>query len=106
MRNAKFIRNLAQISFRSDLVLHHRCATDDVQVRDFCQVIQDFVLHAIREKRALRIGLQTTSDDCLQIAVERRSKRTQAWRRSRSSLMNDNKHIRAHERWPASQQIK
>ena len=58
MRNAKFIRNLAQVSFRAALVLHYRCPADDLQVRDLCQVVKDFVLHTVSEKRVVRIAAQ------------------------------------------------
>ncbi len=58
MGDAEFIRNLAQVSFRAALVLHHRCPADDLQVCDFCQIIEDFVLHTISEKRVFGIGTQ------------------------------------------------
>src|SRR5262245_9174678 len=54
----------------------------------------------------LRIGLQTASDDCLQIAIEQRNERTQTRRRSRSSLMNNDKNIRAYEWWPTRKKVK
>jgi len=58
MGDAEFIRNLAQVSFRAALVLHHRCPADDLQVCDFCQIIEDFVLYTISEKRVFGIGTQ------------------------------------------------
>src|SRR4029453_13948907 len=54
----------------------------------------------------VRIALQTASDDCFKVTVERRYKRTQTGRRSRGSLMNNIKNIRAHEWWPASKEVK
>ena len=189
MRDAEFIRNLAQVSLHAALVLHDRCPADHLQVPDFCQTIKNLVLYPVSEKRvfgigtqifkwkhrnprrhrmggltlpkhhtrhrrhgdqrchqhrtswipshpfssagenssapgpnrlmsqptvkillersgglvaSVRIGVQTTTDDCPQIAVERRRKGTQTRRRSRSSLMNNSKDIRAYKRRPAS----
>ena len=47
MRDAKFISDLAQVTFRSGLILHNRSAADDFQVRDPGQVGQNFILHAV-----------------------------------------------------------
>src|SRR5205823_928734 len=41
MRDAKFISDLAQVTFRSGLILHNRSAADDLQVRDPGQVGQN-----------------------------------------------------------------
>src|SRR6266404_8129675 len=56
--DAEFIRDLTQVSLRAGLVSHHRCSADDFQVRDFCQMIKDFVLYTISEKRVFWIGAQ------------------------------------------------
>ena len=56
MRDAEFVRNGAQVTFRSCLILHSRSATDDFQVRDPGQVGQYFILHAVGKKCVLRIA--------------------------------------------------
>src|SRR5262245_60934469 len=56
MCHAKFISDLAQVTFRSGLVLHYRSAADDFQVRDPCQVGQDFILYAVGKKSVLGIA--------------------------------------------------
>ena len=58
MRDAELIRDLAHVSFRAALVLHHRCPADDLEIGDFCQIIKDFVLHTIGEERVFGIGTQ------------------------------------------------
>ena len=58
MRDAKFISDLAQVTFHSAFVLHHRSATDNFQVRDPGQIGQNFILHTIGEERVFRIGAE------------------------------------------------
>src|SRR6266542_6838864 len=54
----------------------------------------------------VRITLQTATNNCLQIAIERWSERTQPWRWVRGSLMNHPKNIRTDDRRPASKKVK
>ena len=56
MRDAKFISDLAQVTFRSRLILHNRSAADDFQVRNPGQVGQNFILHAVSKKRVVGIA--------------------------------------------------
>jgi len=51
MRHTKGISNLAHVPLAA--ILRHAGAADDLQVRNFCQIGQDFILHAVREKRVL-----------------------------------------------------
>ena len=51
MRYAKLFPDLAQVTRDSGLVLHYAGAADHFQICDFGEVGQDFILHAIREKR-------------------------------------------------------
>ena len=81
MRNAKFIRDLAQITFCAALVLHHRRPADDFQVRDFCQVVKDFVLHPVGEERVLGIGAQVLKGEDRDALV--RNRRAAGWHRVR-----------------------
>ena len=50
MRNRKLLSDLAKVALRSSFVLHHGRAADDFQVRNFCEISQDFILHAIGEE--------------------------------------------------------
>ena len=50
MRDAKLLPDLAQIPSGRIFVLRHAGAADDFEVRDFGQIGQDFVLHAIGEE--------------------------------------------------------
>src|SRR5438874_6748708 len=56
MRDAKFISDLPQVTFRSGLILHNRSAADNFQVRDPGQVGQNLILHTISEKCVIRIA--------------------------------------------------
>ena len=56
MRDAKLLPDLAKIARDFAFVVHHRSAADYFQVRDLCQVGQDFILHAVRKKRVIRIA--------------------------------------------------
>src|SRR6266700_6525693 len=49
MRYPKLLADLAQVTCKSALILHHGSAADDFQVRDLCQVGEDFVLYAVGE---------------------------------------------------------
>ena len=55
---AEFICDLAQVTFHAVLVLHHRSAANDFQVRDPRQIRQDLILHAVRKKRVIRIATE------------------------------------------------
>ena len=56
VHDAKFICNLAQITFRSGLILHNRSAADDLQVRDPGQVGQNFILHPVGKEDVIGIA--------------------------------------------------
>src|SRR3954466_2692918 len=56
MRDAKFVSDLAQVTFRSGLILHNRGAADDFQVRDPGQIGQNFILHAVGKENVIRIA--------------------------------------------------
>src|SRR5262245_24879459 len=58
MRNSKCVCNLAHVSLYAGLVLHHRRPANYLQVGNFCQIIQDFVLHTISEECVFGIGAQ------------------------------------------------
>ena len=78
---AEFVRNPTQVSFRAGLVLHDRRPADDLQVRDLCQIIQDFVLHTIIEKHIVGIGAQIfEGEDCNALV---RNRRNTGWQRVR-----------------------
>src|SRR5262249_52956493 len=47
MRDAQLRTNLSQIALDSALILQHRGAADDLQIRDPCQGLENLVLHAI-----------------------------------------------------------
>src|ERR1700736_1431968 len=47
MRYAKLLSNLTQVSREIAPVLHHARSTDHFQVRNFGEVSEDFVLHAV-----------------------------------------------------------
>src|SRR5437867_150906 len=51
MRDPELLPDLAQIACDPASVIHHRGAADYFQVRDSCEIGQNFVLHAIGEKR-------------------------------------------------------
>jgi squalene cyclase len=56
MCDVERVRNLANISLHAALVLHHRCSTDDLQVRDFRQntgiseLLVDSFLRQVRQR--------------------------------------------------------
>ncbi len=58
MRHAEFVSDLAQVTFRSGLILHNRGAADDFQVRDPGQIGQNFILHAVGKKCIIRIAAE------------------------------------------------
>ncbi len=58
VRDAELLRDLAQIARCPGFVLHHAGAADHFEVRDLRQVGQDFVLHAVGEKRVLLVVAQ------------------------------------------------
>src|SRR5438105_11790360 len=58
MGHAKGLGNLAQIVFRARLVLHHRRTANHFQIRNFCQIRENFILHTISEERILLIRAQ------------------------------------------------
>ena len=51
MRYAKFQADFPQVARCAACILHDRRAADDLQIRDLCQVGQDFVVYAVRKKR-------------------------------------------------------
>ena len=53
VRNAKLLSDFAQIALHASFVLHHRGAADDFQVRNFCEISQDFILHTVGEEGVL-----------------------------------------------------
>ena len=55
MRDAKLLRDLAQIALCASFVLHHRSAADHFQVGDFGEISQDFILHTVGEECVLLV---------------------------------------------------
>ena len=53
VRHAELLSDFAQIALRASFVLHHGCATDHLQVGDFCQIGQNFILHTVGEEGVL-----------------------------------------------------
>jgi len=49
MRYAQVGGDLAQVSLRAGLVLHHRCAADHFQVGHSGKTSEDFILHTVCE---------------------------------------------------------
>src|SRR5712692_371015 len=49
MSDAELLTDLAQVALPASFILHDRSAADHFQVRDLCQVGQNFVLHAVGE---------------------------------------------------------
>ena len=58
MRNRQLLTDFAQVALRSSLVLHHRSATDYFQVRNFREISQNLVLHAIGKEGVFFIAAQ------------------------------------------------
>ncbi len=55
IRDAKLLTDLSQIARRAAPVLEDRSAADDLQIRDFCQISENLILHAIREVGVLLV---------------------------------------------------
>src|SRR5262249_18592297 len=53
MRHSQFLSNLAEISRNTTLVLHHARTTDHLQISDFRQIGENFILHTVSEKGVL-----------------------------------------------------
>src|SRR5438477_7603399 len=56
--NPKLLADFAQVALGPRFVLHHRSTADHLQVGDFGEVSQNFVLHAISEKGVVGIAAQ------------------------------------------------
>ncbi len=51
--DAELLGDLAQVAFYGVLVLHHACTTNHLQIGDFGEVCEDFILDAVCEVCAL-----------------------------------------------------
>ena len=56
MCHAKLLADLAGVSRRARLVLHHTRAADHLEVGHFGKSSEDLILHAVREKGVVRIA--------------------------------------------------
>ncbi len=51
--HAKLLSDFAQVALRAGLILHHAGAADHFQLSDFCEIRQNFILHAVGEESVL-----------------------------------------------------